>query len=114
MTCAESARAESVGSSAANLLVTFDAMRTSIDKLGRIVVPKQIRDAMGLVPGRKVDIVWSDGRVVIEPAPADLEVIDDDGLPVIRALDDDLPVPDPDIARTTLEEIRAERAAHYL
>lgn len=90
------------------------SMQTTIDKVGRIVVPKPIRDAMGLAPGQKVDIMFSDGRIVVELAPAQLDVVDDEGLPVIRAIDSDLPAPEPDIARTTLEEIRAERAAHYL
>jgi AbrB family looped-hinge helix DNA binding protein len=31
-------------------------METSIDAVGRVVVPKPLRDALGLVPGSKVDI----------------------------------------------------------
>lgn len=91
----------------------FDAMRTPIDRGGRIVVPKAIREAMGLTPGRKVDIVFANGRIEIEAAPVELEVIDDDGLPVIRALEE-FPEPDPDIARATLEQLRAERDAHHV
>lgn len=31
-------------------------MKASIDSVGRIVVPKPLRDALGLVPGSTVDI----------------------------------------------------------
>ena len=31
-------------------------METTIDSLGRIVVPKALRDALGLTPGTKVDL----------------------------------------------------------
>ena len=31
-------------------------METTIDSLGRIVVPKALRDALGLTPGTKVDV----------------------------------------------------------
>lgn len=41
-------------------------MRTTIDKAGRVVVPKKIRDAMGLTAGTPIDIIYEDGRIVIE------------------------------------------------
>jgi AbrB family looped-hinge helix DNA binding protein len=44
-------------------------MRTTIDRAGRIVVPKSLRDAMGLAAGREIDIVFTDGRLEIELAP---------------------------------------------
>jgi AbrB family looped-hinge helix DNA binding protein len=92
---------------------TVDGMRTTIDRGGRIVVPKPIREAMGLMPGRKVDIVFANGRIEIEAAPMEFEVTDDDGWPVIHALED-FPEPDPDIARATLEQLRAEQDAHHV
>jgi AbrB family looped-hinge helix DNA binding protein len=57
-------------------------MRTTIDAAGRIVVPKALRDAMGLTAGRQVDVVFTDGRLEIEIAPAEVEIeMGDDGLP---------------------------------
>lgn len=40
-------------------------MRTTIDKAGRVVVPKPIRDALGLAPGTEIEIQDVDGRVEI-------------------------------------------------
>jgi AbrB family looped-hinge helix DNA binding protein len=56
-------------------------MRTTIDAAGRIVVPKPIREAMGLEPGRTIDVVFTDGRIEIEVAPAEVEVDTSEGLP---------------------------------
>lgn len=56
-------------------------MRTTIDGAGRIVVPKPVRDAMGLTAGRAIDVVFTDGRIEIELAPADVTVQDDGALP---------------------------------
>lgn len=56
-------------------------MRTTIDAAGRIVVPKPVRDAMGLEAGRVIDVVFTDGRIEIELAPADVHVDTSGGLP---------------------------------
>ena len=44
-------------------------MKSTIDAAGRIVVPKVLRERLGLVGGRVVDIRERDGRLEIEPAP---------------------------------------------
>jgi len=46
-------------------------MEAVIDQAGRIVLPKPIRDALGLLPGTKVDIspYGAGGRRVTAPAP---------------------------------------------
>ncbi|MGH7504946.1 MAG: AbrB/MazE/SpoVT family DNA-binding domain-containing protein [Longimicrobiales bacterium] len=41
----------------------------TVTSKGQITIPKQIRDALGLAVGDKVDfVVESDGRVVLRPA----------------------------------------------
>jgi AbrB family looped-hinge helix DNA binding protein len=42
-------------------------MKSRIDKAGRVVLPKTIRDELGLVPG-PIEVRVEDGRAVIEPA----------------------------------------------
>lgn len=80
-------------------------MRTTIDAAGRLVVPKALRDAMGLVPGRAVDIVFTNGRLEIDLAPAEVHVDVDDELPLLVA-DEDLPALTDEQIRETLEATR--------
>ena len=57
-------------------------MRATIDSAGRMVIPKAIRDRLGLVPG-DVDIVIDGSDVRIRPI-ADDAVVTDDGWLVER------------------------------
>lgn len=41
-------------------------MRTTIDGAGRVVVPKALRDALGLDAGQAIEIRVADGRLEIE------------------------------------------------
>ena len=43
-------------------------MRTAIDSAGRIVVPKPLRDELGLAPGQPLEIIAEDGRLEIDIA----------------------------------------------
>lgn len=45
-------------------------MRTTIDKAGRIVVPKELRDRIGLVPG-EVDVEVDGAALRVAPVAAD-------------------------------------------
>lgn len=81
-------------------------MRTTIDSAGRLVVPKALRDSMGLTPGRQLDITFTDGRLEIELAPALTHVeTSANELPRIVA-DEALPPLSDDIVRATLETTR--------
>jgi AbrB family looped-hinge helix DNA binding protein len=44
-------------------------MRTTIDVAGRVVVPKALRDELGLTGGQELEIVVRDGRLELEPPP---------------------------------------------
>ena len=44
-------------------------MNATIDRAGRLVVPKPIREAAHLRPGTQVRFRLADGRVEIEPVP---------------------------------------------
>ena len=50
-------------------------MTTAIDAAGRIVIPKALRDRLGLVPGRALDVRERDGRIEIEPAPSPMSLV---------------------------------------
>lgn len=80
-------------------------MRTTIDSAGRIVVPKPLRDAMQLRPGQAVDIVFTDGRLEIEVASAEVQIRQARGFPV-AVPDQELPPLDSDVVRETLDQTR--------
>jgi len=50
-------------------------MRTAIDRSGRLVVPKSIRDRMSLRGGEELEIVERDGIIELWPAPLDVDLI---------------------------------------
>ena len=61
-------------------------MRTTIDAGGRVVVPKPMRDLLGLVAGSEVEIELdgATGEVRISPVPAESWLEEEEGLWVIR------------------------------
>ncbi|MEE3849954.1 AbrB/MazE/SpoVT family DNA-binding domain-containing protein [Gordonia sp. LSe1-13] len=72
-------------------------MRTTIDRAGRVVVPKELRDRIGLIPG-EVEITVSGSGLVLEPVATD-DLIDDDGLLL-------LPSGGPDLTTDDIRELR--------
>lgn len=50
-------------------------MRSAIDGAGRVVIPKQMRERLGLSRGRPVDIRERDGRIEIEPAVTPMSLV---------------------------------------
>ena len=80
-------------------------MRTTIDAAGRIVVPKPLRDAMGLAAGRAIDMVFTDGRIEIELAPVEVELDTSGRLPRLVASEDQPELTDQQV-RDALEATR--------
>ena len=54
-------------------------MEASIDSMGRIVVPKVLRDALGLTPGTKVDISRYGPGLTLVPSGRTARLIEEDG-----------------------------------
>ncbi len=79
-------------------------MITTIDSAGRLVVPKAVREAMGLVAGAPVDISFVDGRIQIDFAPLSARVESGGGLPRIVA-HVETPLRDADV-RAVIESTR--------
>ena len=43
-------------------------METTLDKFGRIVIPKEIRDDFNLKPGSQIRIEESEQTIILKPA----------------------------------------------
>lgn len=54
-------------------------MKTTIDSLGRIVVPKALRDALGLTPGMAVDLSRYGSGLHLVPAGRTARLTEVDG-----------------------------------
>ncbi|MEA2589421.1 MAG: hypothetical protein QOH66_2348 [Actinomycetota bacterium] len=67
-------------------------MKTTIDKAGRLVIPKPLRDQVGLVAG-EVEVTADGAGLRVEPLAGD-EFVEEDGRLVIPSagsqIDDDL------------------------
>lgn len=66
-------------------------MEAVVDQAGRVVLPKPIRDALGLLPGTKVDISPYGAGVQLVPAGRTARLIEEDGVLVAAG---DTPVGD--------------------
>ena len=53
----------------------MNAMKTTIDPAGRLVIPKQIREQAGLLPGVPLSIRASDGVVEITAAATPVRLV---------------------------------------
>jgi AbrB family looped-hinge helix DNA binding protein len=57
----------------------------TMDRQGRIVLPKAIREEARIEPGRPLHVVVRDGRIELEPTYADVRVVERDGFLVAEA-----------------------------
>jgi AbrB family looped-hinge helix DNA binding protein len=80
-------------------------MKSTIDAAGRIVVPKALRQALGLKPGQPLEIRAGDGRLEIEIAPTPMQ-LRKRGKGVVAVPEADLPTLTAEVVRETLERIR--------
>jgi AbrB family looped-hinge helix DNA binding protein len=75
------------------------AMKIAMDAVGRLVVPKPLRDELGIHGPTELEVVARDGIIEISPADIPARVDDRGGTPVIVA---DQPVPP-----LTVDDVRA-------
>jgi AbrB family looped-hinge helix DNA binding protein len=54
-------------------------VRTSIDAVGRVVIPKALRDALGLTPGSELDISRYGAGLQLLPAGRTARLVEEDG-----------------------------------
>jgi AbrB family looped-hinge helix DNA binding protein len=80
-------------------------MKTTIDAAGRIVVPKPLREALGLKPGQPLELRAGDGRLEIEIVPTPVR-LKKRGKGLVAVPDVELPALSAELVRETLERVR--------
>jgi AbrB family looped-hinge helix DNA binding protein len=55
-------------------------MTSTIDRAGRVIIPKAIREAAGLKPGLSLEIEYRDGKVEIEPTSPKMRLVKKRGM----------------------------------
>jgi len=80
-------------------------MKAVIDRAGRIVVPKPLRQVLGLKPGLALEIRAGDGRLEIEIASTPMR-LKKRGKGLVAVPDAKLPPLTAEQVRETLERIR--------
>jgi len=81
-------------------------MVTTIDSAGRIVIPKAIRDRLGLRGGETVEIEELDGRIELSRPRHDTELVEGEHGLLVPAPGTPMPGLDPDGVRDLLERSR--------
>lgn len=80
-------------------------MQTTIDAAGRVVIPKALRDQLGLVGGETLDIVVRDRRIEIEVPATPVRLVRERGqwgaIPERQ-----LPALTTELVRETIEQLR--------
>lgn len=80
-------------------------MRVAIDRVGRLVIPKTLREELGVNGPTDLELTCSDGRLELTVADVPAHVEERDGFPVIVT---DRPMKPMSVAeaRTAVERVR--------
>jgi AbrB family looped-hinge helix DNA binding protein len=81
-------------------------MHVSIDSAGRVVVPKQLRDELGLTPETPLEIDVVDGHLELSALHEPARLVEGPNGPMMAATG--TPLTDEDVRRT-LEAVRERR-----
>jgi len=80
-------------------------MKSTIDGAGRIVIPKALRQRLGLEGGETLEVRERDGVIELEPTATPMSLVEDeDGVAALP--DEELPPLTDDLVRATIERTR--------
>jgi len=81
----------------------------TIDKAGRVVLPKPVRDELQLNPGDSLELESSEERIILRPAPGNGRVYKKQGVWVLHG---GAPLP-ADIVEKTIRQVRRDREQRF-
>jgi AbrB family looped-hinge helix DNA binding protein len=62
-------------------------MQVTVDRVGRIVIPKPLRDALGIGPDSQLEVVADGAGLRLDPVqPGERPIDERDGLPILGAV----------------------------
>lgn len=64
------------------------AIRVTIDRVGRLVIPKEIREEAGIEPGMPLVITSREGRIEIEPQRRPIRIVKRGRLQVAESVEE--------------------------
>lgn len=82
----------------------------TLDKAGRVVLPKPVRDELQLIPGDSLELESSEERIILRPARGKARVYKKRG---VWALHGGAPLP-ADVVEKTIRRVRREREKQIL
>jgi AbrB family looped-hinge helix DNA binding protein len=84
----------------------MNGVKITIDRAGRVVVPKPMREQLGLMPGQEIEIRVRDGKILeIEPISVPMHV-ERRGRVAVIVPDEPVPVMTADEVREVMERQR--------
>jgi AbrB family looped-hinge helix DNA binding protein len=95
--------------------MVFMNATVEIDKAGRIVVPKKLRDDLHLVPGTRLRIERSGDRLTLMPSSVAAQLVIENGVPLIFPADSShTPILTSEMVTELIEQGRLERERRIL
>jgi len=80
-------------------------MRTTIDGAGRVVIPKDLRERLGLTGGTEIEVSERDGLIEIAVAPTPMKLIQRKGH-VVAVTERPMPELTDEMIRETIDRSR--------
>ncbi len=91
------------GARCGNLGGMRNTVETTIDSAGRVVLPKAVRDQVGIQPGMTLRITVEEGKVEIEPVTREVRIVRKGPLRVAVPVE-----AGPPLTAETVEQVRRE------
>jgi AbrB family looped-hinge helix DNA binding protein len=80
-----------------------NAIQTTIDSAGRLVLPKTVREEAGILPGMSLQVSVREGRIEIEPVPRQVQIVQKGPLHIAVPVEEG-----PALSGATVEQVRRE------